>query len=445
MKNKYIISLGLIIMTINTVKAQWLTFDHFEYVYTPQSSQIEGIVWDPLTSDQYSAAMSTANSFSNISIVGNPTSEYNCHSWAWHLSEGNSNKVWINNEDDNGLPNLSKYWNDGSFIKVSSSNDARNIHYYDGNHSADKYSSTHYISKWGYGCLVIHTPDNVPSIYLGGKNYYEKFMMDGPRYVCNGSNASFITPDYANCTFNWTYDTSLLNLVSGQGTKNFTVTPKSSSVSGYAWVNLSLTINSPVNKTFSISKYIGVNMPLSEDLSFSLYTNTGTPVSYMCANRHYHIYLNNNSGCSLSNYAWSVPAAWSINYTSGNMISVYTNSLPGGMVEVNATTCCGVYTKVKTGYLASGYCGGYYAMSLSPNPSNGEATLSVEPTSEDIVFDENAEWEVEIFDQTQGLKEQKTKLKGKELKIQTTGWKTGIYFVRVKYKDEYLQGKLIVN
>lgn len=186
-------------------------------------------------------------------------------------------------------------------------------------------------------------------------------------------------------------------------------------------------------------------MPSYEDLSYGLYTTGGTPVSYMCPNTHYHIFLNNNSGCSLSNYTWSVPAAWSINYTYNNMISVYTNSLPGGMVEVNATTCCGVYMKVKTGYMASGYCGGYYAMSLSPNPSNGEATLSIEPTSEDVVFDENAEWEVEIFDQVQGLKEQTTKLKGKELKIKTTGWKTGIYFVRVKYKDEYLQGKLVVN
>jgi len=122
-------------------------------------------------------------------------------------------------------------------------------------------------------------------------------------------------------------------------------------------------------------------MPLSEDLPYSLYTSGGTPVSYMCPNTHYHIYLTNNSNCSLSNYTWSVPSTWSINYTLDNMIS----------------------------------------------------------------FDENAEWGVEIFDQMQVLKEQKIKLKGKELKIQTTGWKAGIYIVRVKYKDEYLQGKLVVN
>ncbi len=433
-------------MTINTVKAQWLTFNHFEYVSTPQSSQIEGIVWDPLTSSQYNSALSYAQSFSDILIVENPTSEYNCHSWAWHLSEGSANKVWINKEDNNGIPNLSKYWNDGSFIEVSSNDDARNIHYYDGDHSADKYSSTEYKSKWGYGCLVIHTPDNVPSIYLGGKRYYEKVKVyDSPRYICSGSNATFTAPDYVNCTFSWTYDTNLLNQVSGQGTKNFTVTPKSSSIAGQGWVQLTLTVNAPVNKTFSITKNIGVNMPLSEDLSYSLYNTGGTPVSYMCPDTHYHIYLNNNSGCSLSNYTWSVPSAWSINYTWSNMVSVYTGSTPGGRVEVSATTGCGVFTNVKTDYLYSGYCGGYFAMSLSPNPSNGETTLSIEPTSADVVFDENAEWGVEIFDPMQVLKEQKAKIKGKEQKISTTGWKTGIYFVRVKYKDEYLQGKLVVQ
>ncbi|MDO9612935.1 MAG: T9SS type A sorting domain-containing protein, partial [Bacteroidota bacterium] len=106
---------------------------------------------------------------------------------------------------------------------------------------------------------------------------------------------------------------------------------------------------------------------------------------------------------------------------------------------------CGVYTIVKLGYLGSGYCGGYYAMSLSPNPSSGETTLTIEPTSEDVIFDENTEWEVEIFDQRQMLKEKRLKLKGRDQRIQTSGWKSGIYIVRVKYKDENLQAKLVVK
>lgn len=243
---------------------------------------------------------------------------------------------------------------------------------------------------------------------------------------------------------NWSYDwnaSGLLSQVSGDFTPNYTVSGSSGAGIGYVY----LTITSPSGMTTSSQKAIGVNMPYPDDLTYSLYTSGGSPVSYMCRNQHYHIYLNNNSGCSLSSYTWSVPSGWSINYTYSNMISVYTNSSPGGMVEVSANTCCGVFTKVKTGYFGSGYCGSSYAMSLSPNPSSGETTLAIEPTSSDVSFDENAEWGIEIFDQMQVLKEQKTKIKGKEQKINTSGWKTGIYFVRVKYKDEYLSGKLVVQ
>lgn len=266
-------------------------------------------------------------------------------------------------------------------------------------------------------------------------------ISNGNGVVCANSQRTFGNGFTAS---GWVYDWSasgFLNEVSGDYTPNYTASATSGIGYGYVY----LTVTSPSGMSASSQINVGVNMPRSEDLSFSLYTNSGTPVSYMCPNQHYHIYLNNNSGCTLSNYTWSVPSGWSINYTYSNMVSVYTNSSPGGMVEVSANTCCGVFTKVKTGYFGSGYCGSSYAMSLSPNPSSEETTLAIEPTSADVVFDENAEWGIEIFDQMQVLKEQKTKIKGKEQKINTSGWKTGIYFVRVKYKDEYLSGKLVVQ
>jgi hypothetical protein len=237
----------------------------------------------------------------------------------------------------------------------------------------------------------------------------------------------------------------LLNYVSGQGTKTFIVTPKNSSSAGMGWVKLTLTIGSPVNKTRSITKYLGVNRPHEDNLELALYTSGGSPTTYMCPDTHYHIYLNNSGGCTLSNYTWSIPSGWIQNYTWNNMISVYTGSSPGGMVEVYADACNGVNSKVIIDYFGSGYCGSSYSLIFSPNPATGETTLSIETASEDIDFDENAEWELEIYNQSQLLKEKKTSLKGKSTKIQTADWKEGIYFVRVKYKDEALQGKLVVK
>ena len=87
-------------------------------------------------------------------------------------------------------------------------------------------------------------------------------------------------------------------------------------------------------------------------------------------------------------------------------------------------------------------------LTLSPNPTTGETTLSIESASETSKskgFDYNAEWNMEVYSETMTLKEKKTKLKGKSTTIQTAGWTEGVYTVRVKYKDEILTGKLVVK
>ena len=91
---------------------------------------------------------------------------------------------------------------------------------------------------------------------------------------------------------------------------------------------------------------------------------------------------------------------------------------------------------------------------LSPNPATAETTVSFEPLQEDGIilksasepaFDINEEWEMEVFSEMQALKTKKTKLKGKSTKLNTNGWKEGIYIVRVKYKNDIFQEKLIVK
>ncbi len=82
---------------------------------------------------------------------------------------------------------------------------------------------------------------------------------------------------------------------------------------------------------------------------------------------------------------------------------------------------------------------------ITPNPTTDETELSIESDNEKILFDESAEWDLEVFSQTQELKVKETKLKGKKHKIKTAGWKEGVYIVHVKYKDQILQEKLIVK
>ncbi len=88
-------------------------------------------------------------------------------------------------------------------------------------------------------------------------------------------------------------------------------------------------------------------------------------------------------------------------------------------------------------------CG--YFLTLTPNPSAGETTVAIESSSKELIVDENEEWEMEVYSDFQSLKKKDSKLLGKYQKLQTNGWKEGVYVVRVKYKDIILQEKLLVK
>ena len=99
------------------------------------------------------------HSVSPDSIVGLPTFTYNCHSYAWHMSQGGG-IVWINGRDEIG-PHpengyyLTPYWNDGSYYECTQSDDY-DLVLYAGDHSARYLGNGVYESKWGAGPIVRH-------------------------------------------------------------------------------------------------------------------------------------------------------------------------------------------------------------------------------------------------------------------------------------------------
>ncbi len=181
----------------------------------------------------------------------------------------------------------------------------------------------------------------------------------------------------------------------------------------------------------------------------------------MCPNTGYILICqNSNNQCNTSNYSWFLPYGMSLISTSGNTAYINTNSSPGGVLTVKAQTCCSANATIMSEVLATdGYdCDGWY-MSFSPNPTTGETTLSIEFASEELglksvplepVFDENTEWEFEVYNPNQTVKEKRTNLKGSSTTIQTQSWKEGVYVVRVKFKpdgktEKILTGKLMVK
>ncbi len=125
--------------------------------------------------------------YPGATVVDDATYQYNCHAYAWHMSQGNINdKVWI------GFPATGKnpkscpdpYWGTGSYYEVNESEASIVTYGTYGliTHSAIRLSSNEYLSKWGAWPLVRHSPTNVPSGYGRTYKYYKRYSpsIDGP-------------------------------------------------------------------------------------------------------------------------------------------------------------------------------------------------------------------------------------------------------------------------
>lgn len=166
-------------------------------IYTPNKS---AVIYIDRANEEFSPAEIeeqnnyTRNAYPQAIILSSATRTYNCHSYAWYLSEGGTKNVWINSIEE-GAANLENYWTDGSYSECSSS-EAQKIHYYYGDHSAIKSSTGQglYESKWGALPLVRHAPDYVPYNYLSDyRRYYRRSYIVGNYNTSIGSSGSFAT------------------------------------------------------------------------------------------------------------------------------------------------------------------------------------------------------------------------------------------------------------
>ncbi|MDO8930189.1 MAG: T9SS type A sorting domain-containing protein, partial [Bacteroidota bacterium] len=110
-----------------------------------------------------------------------------------------------------------------------------------------------------------------------------------------------------------------------------------------------------------------------------------------------------------------------------------------GWVYATAANDCGSF---RGELLVEISCG--YSLSFSPNPSSGETTIEIATGSGEVLAPDT-EWDLEVYDSMQSLKTKTQKLKGDKKAINTTGWKDGVYIVRVKIGKEIISEKLVVK
>lgn len=120
--------------------------DEGPFTFTPQGSKVYLTdIENSFTSAGKAAEKAYwAQTYPRAIYMGEATWSYNCHAYAWSVSEGGE-KHWMNS------PNDDLYWTDGSYVQTNQSDPkATKVSYASDDHSAIiSTPSTYFISKWG--------------------------------------------------------------------------------------------------------------------------------------------------------------------------------------------------------------------------------------------------------------------------------------------------------
>jgi hypothetical protein len=284
--------------------------------------------------------------------------------------------------------------------------------------------------------------------------------ISGAGVVCTWNSTFSLTGVTSGLNIDWDCSTSLLTQVGDDNGSSFIVHANSSSTNGQGWI--SVKIITDCGDTITRTKTVWVGSPGTFDVSdwdkFAINSADGGDW-YVCTDQA-------GNEFDLSYYrTYSMCSNFEIKITNLNNTHTYDQfystdgvgdldypNLQEGwyLIWVRGYNSCGWgdWTDSELEFIECSLMRLYF----SPNPTSGETTVSIGKdataeitTSTELVFDETAEWELEVYDNAQNLKEKKTNLKGNSAKLQTAGWIEGVYIVRVKYKDEILTGKLIVK
>jgi Zn-dependent metalloprotease len=364
--------------------------------------------------------------------------------WFYLLSEGGTG---INDNNDEytvyelGLDIAAEIVFDGQtteFASVSSYADARDamIDAADDIFGANSFHSLQVANAW-YAVGVGSNPEQ-PTI-------------SGPSVVCYSASTFTANNPPNGSSIKWV-TSSNLSIQTGGTTATPTIRAKYSSSQGEGWVQVNFISNG--YETPGPRQNVWVGIPTNDNIEFGVFQqpppNDQVPILHGA-----YIGVGSNTDAmsqGVTGYIWDF-MSWSpyiagyqeyMGYDNGSALIYLTTSAPSQqIVRVSAANTCGsddLMGKAKMFYAVDPF-----KLLFSPNPATGETTLTIETNSSEKTFDETGQWDLEVYSELQQLKAKQTNLRGQSAKIQTAGWKEGVYLVRVNYNGEILTGKLVVK
>jgi hypothetical protein len=418
-------------------------------IYTPKGSSVYAHTRPEILNaqDKIDISAEMVRDYPDATEQNSPsaTSTYNCHSFAWNMSEGGSTCTLAYYAGDT---DESVYWSDNSYIETTEPY-ASKISYYADDHSAIQTSTQGiYISKWGDYPKMQHARNYGPAIYQMSYRKYYKLNpgLSGSTALMCASQQRTVTSNTSitGSTYSWTRETSLLDPVSGAGTTSYTVSGTSGT--GNAFVRLEITTPSgEVATTADINWWVG---------KAQVQSISGPSTTTRNAYNYYYANTNHSSGTS---YNWMVsPSGPYVSPSGGEVNSCLVIFYTTGYYTVlaRAVNACGTTTwSGKSVYVSGGK-----SLSLYPNPASDNVTLtikenpllilndsvSVDPGASQPSIEESTNYTIRIFNNQSTLLFS-AKRSGNTFNIPLNNMKDGTYIIEVSNgKTSYTQ-QLIVK
>ena len=241
--------------------------------------------------------------------------------------------------------------------------------YYVTNPNSQYYADYGRSREMGYGRLNIFK--SLCSIYT------PSLSISGNSSFCSGSQNYSVANALSSATVSWAVAPT------GVATLGNTVGSSTSLTAvGAGFVTLTATINQCAQQPIVLNYSVHIGSYTSSDytLSASGPGSTGsTQPLYWCPNQTYSFTI---SGVNASNYQWTIPSGWTLNYQSNYLcvLKAPTSSYPPtGQVEVTFTEPCGTQI-TKTFFVAysgSSCSGTDPKFTFSPNPASSYLYVAV--------------------------------------------------------------------
>lgn len=418
-------------------------------IYTPRNSAVNAIFF---LGDDYTTF--EADSLDNLYLADYPGSiliesssrKYNCHGYAWALIE-NDIPVWIDGYND-----LSPYWSDSSYINVNNIQNSTKIAFQVWqqpgkiDHSAVPTSDPDtIISKWANGPLMKHHINKSPWPATGYTLIYYKLNLDnisGSALICGPLN--YTIPYLTPTTFiTWTASDMIDIEWFGSG-QTASAQPYSSTVYGY---------NKYVTAHVK-TKYIGLDE--GEDIMIDLADRTKqyihvcntpsnvqihVPVEPIYGETDAMVWASSDPGDET--YIWQVIGGTIVSQNGAELIvNADCPSRRGLTLRVKATNDCGESDYISRN-VAVDCSGGINPLSISPNPADTYATLTIDVKQKNSGKKQEEVYIIKIYNNT-NLCILDKKITSTEFSINTQSFTEGIYYVHLILDNKKYIRMLIV-